>query len=997
MQKLVGLGAAATAGRLFVAVCFALLGSALPVSAQTAGGITGTVSDTDGGVLPGVTVTAASPALIEQIRLAVTDRNGQFNIVALQPGIYSVTFTLPAFSTFVRDGIELTTGFTASVDAQLAVGSIEETITVTGAAPLVDVVSVTQRTTVSKALLETLPTASMGGSVLINMTPGLNGTARIADVGGTQGYREGMGSNANNATFHGRQGMSYNIDGLPILSVLGNGTFSFVPNPLLLGETTIETGGSAESAGNGLSINAIPREGSNTFNFSLRGLFSNGSMQSDNLTDDFIARGVKQSGSLDYHYDVGFTAGGPVARDRVWFFAAVKRQGTKSFDTDSFFNATQDTLLFTPDLDRPSFTDALQRSYAGRVTVQASQRNKVNFLLDVQNNWVFRHPIAIHSPEAKYQWNFYPSYIAQASWTMVVSNQLLLEVAAGGAISHWDASLQPEVGPNSVQVFDLGIPRIYGMGTPRDPDLDERYNQRASLTYVTGAHNFKVGVTVEELRADYGIGFDPATPGLPHPNADKQYRFFNGVPLSIVQYARPYLEKNRVNPDLALYAQDQWVLDRLTLNYGLRYEYFAAHVPAQDVAATAFLPARSFDRIDSVPAWKDFSPRLGVAYDLFGNGRTALKFNFARYLRKEGTGIPSSLNPINTAVNSVSRTWADADNDLDPDCDLANFGANGECGPISNVNFGQQNVTTRWSDEVREGFGARPANTDFSVYLQQELGGAVSFEVGYNRTWGENFRVTDNLAVEPSDYDPFCITAPVHAELPGGGGYEICGLYDVAPAKFGQVDNLIVHSSNFGDQRRVADFFSFNVDTRFQSGMLIRGGIDTGRIMTDQCFVIDSPEQMRNCEITPPLIGATQVKLQGSYPLPGDTAVSVIFQNVPTEAYDATYQASNALIAPSLGRNLAACGAAVTCNARYAVNLVQPGVNFEERRTMLDLRLTKLFTLGDGKRLQANFDMYNALNSGVKLTTNDSFGSRWRNPLEILAGRLLQVSAQFDF
>ena len=972
---------------------------AAPASAQLAAGIQGTVRDTSGGVLPGVTVEAASPALIEKVRTAVTDSEGRYNVVNLQPGTYTVTFSLPGFSNVRREGIVLTPGFTAPVNADMTVGAVEETITVTGAAPLVDTANVTQQTLVTKELLETLPTASMGGSVLINMTPGLTGTASIADVGGTNGYREGMGSNANNATYHGRQGMSYNIDGLPILSVLGNGTFSFVPNPLLLGETTISTGGSAESSGNGLSINALPREGGNTFSYMMRGLFSNGAMASDNLTDEWRRRGIQQSGKLDYHYDAGGTVGGPIKRDRIWFFAAVKRQGTKNFDTDSYFNATQDSLFFTPDLSRPSFTDALQRSFAGRITWQVSPRNKVNYLLDVQNNWVYRHPIASMSPEAKFRWNFYPSFVTQGTWNMTVSSRLLLEAAAGAAVSHWDSYLQPEVGPNNVQIFEVSIGRIYGMGTPRDPDLDERYNQRASLTYVTGSHNIKVGMTAEELRADYGIGFDPATPGQPHPNADLQYTFFNQRPISITQYARPYLTRDRVNPDLAIFAQDQWAIRRLTLNYGLRYEYFAGHVPEQEVAATRFLPARRFDRVDNLPAWKDFSPRLGVAYDLFGNGRTAIKFNFARYLQKEGTGIPSLLNPINTSVNQVSRTWSDTNGNFVPDCTLSIFTANGECGPISNVNFGQPNVTTVWADEVREGFGARPANWDIALDLQQQIGPSISMTAGYNRTWGENFRVTDNLAVDPGDYDPFCITAPTHPDLPGGGGNQICGLYDVKPAKFGQVNNLVVHSSNFGEQRRVADFFSLNVDTRFRQGMLIRGGIDTGRILTDQCFVIDSPEQLRNCRTSPPLMGATQVKLQGSFPFPGDFVASAIFQNVPTVAYSATYRATNREIAPSLGRNLAACGARTidTCTATATVELIQPGINFEDRRTMLDLRLTKIFRFTDGVRLQANFDVYNALNASSLLTTNSNFGPQWRNPFDILDGRLLQVSGQLSF
>ncbi|MGE3704896.1 MAG: carboxypeptidase regulatory-like domain-containing protein [Vicinamibacterales bacterium] len=992
----------------------ALLATPVTALAQAVGsGITGVARDTSGAVLPGVTVEAASPALIEKVRSAVTDGDGRYNIVNLVPGTYTVTFTLAGFSTTRREGVVLTGNFTAQVNADMQVGSLEETLTVTGNAPLVDTANITQQTRVSRELLEALPTASMGGSTLIAMTPGLTGTASIADVGGTAGYREGMGSNANNASYHGREGLSYNVDGLSILSVLNEGTFSFVPNPLLFSEVTVETGGNAASSGNGLALNAIPQEGGNSFRFMTRGLMSTSGMQSTNLTDEWIRRGIRTPGKLDYHFDGGQTVGGPVMRDKIWFFSAVKVQRSKSFDTDNYFNATQDSVLYTPDLSRPSFTDALQRSFAGRLTWQITQRNKFNYLLDYQNNWVYRHPITTQAPEARFRWQFYPSFITQGTWTFTASSKLLFEAAAGAAISHWDAYLQPEVGPNNVQVFEQSTGRTYGMGTPRDPDLDERYNQRASMTYVTGTHNVKIGMNVEELRADYGIGFVPGANVGDFPNIDLQYVFFNQRPVGITQYARPYLIQDRVLPDLSLFAQDQWALGRLSLNYGLRFEWFRGHVPAQNIAATRFVAARSYERVDDLPNWKDLLPRVGAAYDLFGNGRTALKVNFAKYVRKEGTGIADALNPLNTSVNQVSRVWGDADGDFVPDCDLTNFNANGECGIISNRAFGQPNILTRWSDDVRKGFGVRPANWDITVDLQQQIGSRVSVTAGYNRTWATNFRVTDNLAVTPADFDEFCITAPTNADLPNGGGYEICGLYDVTPAKFGLVDNLVVPASDFGDQKRISNFFNVNVDTRFSNGLLLRGGIDAGQTMTDMCFTVDSPQGnagtgvgaaallpgQLHCRIAPPIMGRTQIKLQGSYPLPYDFLVSAIMQDLPTVPYEAIYRATNREIAPVLGRNLAACGARTieTCTATVNVPLFSPGVNFEARRTQVDLRLTKNFRLGDGVRFQANLDAYNVFNSGSLLTSNTAFGPQWRNPLNLVTGRLFQISGQITY
>lgn len=982
-----------------------LVASAAWAQLSTAGGIAGVVKDPLGGVLPGVTVEAASPALIEKIRTVVTDGEGRYSIIGLQPGTYSVTFTLTGFNTTKREGIVLTAGFTAPLNAEMRVGTLEETVIVTGDSPLVDTQNVRQVTVISKELLETLPSAAQGGSVLISMTPGLTGTASLPDVGGSAGYRDGMGSNANN-NYHGREGLKYNIDGLSILSVLNQGTFSFVPNPLLLGETAIETGGSAESSGSGLTINAIPREGGNTFNFMTNVVFSNGSMQSDNLTDEWIRRGINSAGKVDFFVDAGGTAGGPIKTNRAWFFSALKGQNSKTFQTNNFYNATQDTVLYTPDLSRPAHTDNLQRSGAGRITWQASKRNKLNGTFDIQKNCVCHQQNTLQAPEAQFLWHFYPSWIGQVTWSMPVNNRLLLEAAGGAAISWWNSYLQPEVGRNNVQVTDTGY--TYGMGSPRNPDRDERYNQRVSMSYVTGSHNIKVGMTMEELFADYGIGFVPnANYNTSDYIVDRAYTFVSKKPTSITQFSRPYVLKDRVMPDVGIFAQDQWAINRLAFNYGVRFDYMSGYVPAQDTAATRFIPARHFDRVDGLPNWKDFSPRVGVAYDLFGNGRTALKFNIGRYVTKEGTGIADGLNPINTSVNQVARNWADTNGNFIPDCDLTNFLQNGECGQINNLNFGKPNVVTRWADDALKGFGARPAMWDVTVDVQHQLGSVVSLSAGYDHNWQSIFRVTDNLSLTPADFDPFCITAPLNTGLPGGGGYQVCGLYDVKPSRFSVVpDNLVTQASQYGKQQRVSDFFNVNIATRFKSGLLIRGGVDSGRFVTDTCEIrAQLPETALTnpfCHSSTPLIGNTQLKLQGSYPLPGDTVVSAIFQNVPSVPYGATYNATNAAIFPSLGRNLAACGTRTlaTCTATVQVALLNPNVNYEARRTQLDLRLTKLFSLGQGRRLQANFDLYNALNSAALLTTNNNFrlvNNQWRNPTAILAGRLIQLSGRLTF
>ena len=409
----------------------------------------------------------------------------------------------------------------------------------------------------------------------------------------------------------------------------------------------------------------------------------------------------------------------------------------------------------------------------------------------------------------------------QVTWTSAVTGRLLLEAGHSTAISQWNQYWMPGVEPDHIYIQDQGTGLRYGANSVHrgDPNNTDRYSQRFSASYVTGSHNFKAGVLFEELvRDNYYFR-----------NGQVFYRFRNGVPNRITQYAGPTLERNRVMPEMGLFVQDQWTLDRLTLNLGIRFDWQRGSVPAQtqhdgqpnDPSAwrglgptlNPWLTPIAFDPVQNVPNFKDISPRIGAAYDLFGDGRTAIKVALGRYTAKSSTGITAVNNPINSAVNNTNRSWSDANGDYVPDCDLGNFAANGECGPIDNENFGKGNPrATRWNPETLSGWFIRDYNWDFSVELQQELFDGFSMNVGYFRNGGgyytsgsgygtsflSNVRVTDNLKIAPEDFDPYCITAPTDSRLPGGGGYEVCGLYDIDPSKFGQSENLITGIDNFG-------------------------------------------------------------------------------------------------------------------------------------------------------------------------------------------------------
>jgi Carboxypeptidase regulatory-like domain len=959
--------------------------------------IAGVVKDATGAVMPGVTVEASSPALIEKTRSVVTDAQGQYKLVELPSGVYVATFSLAGFETVKRQGLELTANFTAPVNVEMRVGELEESVTVSGASPLVDVQNVVQQQVLTRSVLDTVPTnkSLLGFAAFV---PAIIVPITAQDVGGSKGeFSVRM-------TVHGgkpgdqrllQDGMNYNS-----LEPGGTGRGFFI-NPATASEFTLEQGaGNAEYSGGGVNIDLVPKSGGNRFEGYFFTSWTNHDLQANNLTPAIQAQGLTAVNGVDDVYDINAALGGPIVKNTLWFYTAHRHWGDTTRVANVYLDSAEGSPAYSPDLTRQARTIEYNQSDNLRLTWQVTPRNRVTISEDYQHNCSCQVGLASGgvAAEAVPQYIYSPNYLTQATWTFPASSKLLFEAGMTILRFTYPRNLQPGAsvkgGQGTAVTFsDISILeqstafRFNSAASGYGDILSNSRNQRFGVTYTTGSHAFKVGLQLREGERS------PINKVAGNVN----YNFNKGVPVSIVEYATPVTLQERLKADLGLFVQDQWTVKRLTIIPGLRFDYLNSYNPEQPQPANQFVPARDFAPTSCLPCWSDLNPRLAAAFDLFGNGSTAVKASIGRYVQGETVGPADTYSPANTNI-STTRTWKDSNLNLVPDCDLANPAGNGECGPLANTLFATGASTTTPNPAIFNGYGVRPYDWQFVASIQHQLKPGLAVFAGYYRTWYGNFTVTDNLAVTPANYDPYCITAPSDPRLPGGGGNQICGLYDLNPSKVGQVNNTVTFANLYGKQTEVYNGVDLNITAHFGKGGLLSGGANignsyfpasaatTGTSATNQCFVVDSPQQLYQCKVTPPY--ATRLKLQGSYPLPWDFQVSGSFQSLPGPTIAANYTVTSAQVASSLGRNLV--------NGTAAISLIQPASEFDPRINQLDLRLSKAFKV-NSIRMRGILDAYNTFNHNTALVINTTYGPSWLNPTQIMDGRLFKLGFQIDF
>ena len=858
----------------------------LPVAAFAQGTITGGVKDASGGVLPGVSVEVTSPALIEKVRTTITDGAGRYSVVDLRPGTYTVTFTLPGFTAVKREDVAVTGTGAVTVNADLPLGELQETVTVTGAPPIIDVTNATRQRVFRPELTDALP-GNRVPAFIVSLSPGINNTTQ--DVGGS----EGNTARGTNLTSHGSRptDIRTNVNGVSVNPLETGSSASGVPNAMMYEEILVDSSGaSAEDNLGGVTINLIPKEGGNVVRGQFLTTFANERMQGHNITQELRDAGLGTANGVKNIYDVNIGLGGPIRENRLWFFVTGRQTEANRYVGGLFLNANAGNakaFTYAPDTSQPAYTINEWSVFDTRITWQAAEKHKLNFSFDISANRTPATTSAVLSYEAASPGKQRFDTAWRTEYSTPLTNRLLVQL-------HYYNRRLPSSGQRNYGVPDLHLESIVEQQTGMrfravapTQSLKINTNQawRATVAYVTGTHNLKFGYADGNgLRANTNIALDSPI----------AFRTNNGVANQLTQTYSPhitcdyikgcdeYIERARQDHDLGLFAQDRWTIDRLTLSYGVRFTWFQTHFPQQTLRPTELAPRLDLV-IPETPGvnWKDLTPRSGVVYDVLGSGKTALKVSLNKYmtgqaLQGSANGntliFGSNLNPYNRLVLSTTRAWTDANGNWVPDCNLALPGATGECGPMSNDLFGQTRAGNAYDPETVRGWGKRVYNWEFGTGVQHELFPSTGLEVTYYRRWFGNHITTDNRAVGPGDFSRYQITAPTDSRLPNGGGYVVDGLYEISAEKFGQVDNYITYADKFGGIDENWNGVDAIVNSRF-GGVQLMGGYSTGRLTRNSCAVIAQlPELLARgesanyCDFKEAFLH--QFKIAGSYHAP---------------------------------------------------------------------------------------------------------------------------------
>jgi hypothetical protein len=994
---------------------------ALPALADAQSVIRGVVKDTSGAVLPGVTVEASSDALIEKSKSVVTDGEGAYRIVDLRPGVYVVTFTLTGFSTIRREGIDLPAEFTMSLNADMRVGALEESITVTGAAPIVDVTSAAHTQVLDREAIDNIPT----GRTIQSIGQIITGVSlSLPDVGGSraamQTYMSVRGNTAANNTVL--------VDGMQVNGLEANGAVQGYFNDQMSQELSYQTAGiDASVSSGGVRLNMIPKEGGNRFSGSSTVSIRPGAWQGDNFTERLQSAGLGATNTTEYIFDFTASEGGPIVRDKVWFFGSFREYRTNNGVANTF----QDDGGQGQDLN-------YIRQGLGRVTYQLSQKHKIAGYYDRVSKYRSNDMQSLYDPETASRVWTTPNYsTGSVKLTSTLTSKLLLEGGWAFNIERRDTEMQEGIekergtpewfagASHALANTTLGgaaNSAISAIGS----EWPDRYSYNLGLSYVSGAHHVKGG-----MNGTYGKFFHAVRTNADlyqeYANVnDAAYRAGTGPlvfsnPVSVVIRNTPLLSGEELNTDMGFYIQDTWSMRRLTLSAGVRYELLNSSVSAFTAPAGRFVPERNALEQRDLPDWDDWAPRFQAVYDVFGNAKTAIKYSINRYNASQTTSIADDFNPLSSITQRVNWTDVNGDNVAQG---ARTWNANGtftDCAYPSvgcEINLSQLRANFGLVDDpgVYGGF-PRQYSIEQGVEVQHELLPRLSVTANFYYGDFKNLTTTLNRSVTPADYTAVQIFNPETGQP--------ITIYNQSAASIARPSDNIT----FVDEDRLRKFDSYGVDFRYRASSTLNlfGGMTWGRTRetgigtvsaTNNCTVgrLQNPNLSIFCDEFNLENGDTvpyqrDLRLNGSYTLPWqEVMLSASFQSNDGGNLAQNYTVTRATRYPN-GTNAylvanqpaPACPAPCTANALVIPTLGQASQVIplrpdetvrNDRLNQLDIKVQKTFRVR-GVTITPNFEAFNINNSDKVITYQStsyaiSTGA-YLKPNSVVQGRILGV------
>lgn len=911
---------------------------AVPVSllaqVEVTGRIVGTAMDATGAVLPGVMAKVEGPTLFEP-RTTLTLENGTYLFDKLPVGTYRVSFSLSGFKTVEQANVNVRAGFTATINAQLAVGQITETLTVEETAPVVDVTSATASTTFDAQLLKDIPSGRDTWSTLAQV-PGLQPSK--FDVGGTESFQQTA------TQIHGSKSgqVVYSVNGLNLNWPGGNGgaTAFYFDNDSFEEVQVVTDAAQAEVGVGGVYINQLTKQGTNAFRGEAFMNYTTAGLTSEYNRPVFNGRPIEAGNTITMMRDLNGQAGGPILRDRFWVFGsfrsyhinlavptAPRRDGSAPQDTNEQINTT----------------------LRGDYSISPKQKVAVVWLYNDILRYFRRSTAVSFVDEEASRRQLEHAWVAQAHYTFSPTSNLVLESRVGNMTLHFPLTYQPSVSPTTVSVQDntLSTLRFAGESSSLNSTYHVRFAQTASIfkSGLGGSHNIRAGYEIASLK----------NANLTRINRDLRVFLSNGAPLFATLYNTP-LRSVEKSHEQAFYLQDSFSIRRLTLNVGFRFDHFISFLPEQKSPAGTYAPERSFARSADIVSWNTIVPRVGVAYDLFGNGKTVVRGSFGHFAQIEGSRLPAALNP--NALNTTNVTFTG----LGPD----NFPLG-----LGQAIFREGGLVTRVDPELK-----RPYSRQFTGGFEHQLMGDLRVGVGYYyRTLVDGFS-RYNTAILPSDYTPIQSINPLTNQP--------MTIYNVtSPAKVGQQAFLITNVPDVDENAYHG--LEVNATKRLSRNWQVLTGFTAQRWKGN--FTRDLNDDFNN-----PNLGIFRAnsylendasfvfKAAGTYNFPKGITGSLNFQHYTGYPFQPT-----AVFTTGLNQRTETIAVGTRGEFRYPdVNTVNLRVGYQRR-------------IGERIRIHPAFDLYNVFNKNTVTTQVTSVGPNYGRASGIIGQRFARFALRLEF